>query len=1090
MAQALILILLGSASLTGLSGAKDRPAYAADTNSTPASQSSDSDRIEAVSNPSGSEETGLFSGLSKYFESFIHYFDSLFFQKNKIQKLLDDKNYLQAEIELKALLEQAPNDADYLRVYAAVLLINAKADPAIEIYNQVIEQFPRDMDSRLGRGRAFLSKKDYPSALSDFRYVLDRQGDNQNALKGLADTEQAIQYEAQLQAERAIAQQRNRDMETAASLTQEQKYSEAANIYRSLIEKNENDLEAKLFLARSYALNNQIDEARSMYQSVKSIDPNNVDLLTGEAYLLAKENKNDAAVVNFQRALELDKNNSDALQGLKMIQDREQNRILQAAVKNKKEKIKSLLTRAYKLISFKKYSAAEETLEKSLKEFPNHPEISFYLARTKIFQNKYKESFDLINPLIDNQPDNEDYLNLRGRVFIATGQLDKADSDFVRVLQINKQNVEAKNGIQQIAKIKASTLQESVLAQKRQYLQNHREQLKELLDNNQYSEAIKICRSVLEKYPDELAFQITLAQALALNSEMEEAENLYAVLINKHPFNSELIIGQGFLFLRQGQLNQAQQAFLKAQGIDSDNQDAATGLALLKERIEKETIAAFIRDEWDKANTHIQRGDYETAIQSYQSVLDQHPDNLDTQILLVRAHRLASDLPSAENLLDTLIQSHPGNADLWAEKGQIHSLKGDDALSQESFEKALELRPDSQELRIRIARIIQGRAYDLLLTRLKALEENKEFEAAEALIREHLSKHPKDAQTHYLLARNLRFQNRYNDSIEILNALLSQAPYNMDYLASRGIIWRILRETDKAKLDYEKALSQDPERVDLLLGRGHVAVLEKEYFEAEEYFNLAYELAPEEPETIESKARIENFVKDTVVESFQTETFSGGRDSRHTQRLEWFHPFNSKFRGSVGMESVFISGDADHTGIISGNYDLWDDLNLRGQFSFSPSPDVVAKQIYETEITKSIKGIPLEALFMYRYMDFEESNFHLISPGFNYYLSEHTRVLVRGYFGFQENGNSHSAFLNINHEFSPSLSAYIGGAIGNESFTIVSGADTLAVDSISMQMGIKWRISDRFSIGFNYVYEERKDQFNRNLFGIVIPLRF
>lgn len=71
--------------------------------------------------------------------------------------------------------------------------------------------------------------------------------------------------------------------------------------------------------------------------------------------------------------------------------------------------------------------------------------------------------------------------------------------------------------------------------------------------------------------------------------------------------------------------------------------------------------------------------------------------------------------------------------------------------------------------------------------------------------------------------------------------------------------------------------------------------------------------------------------------------------------------------------------------------------------------------------------------------------------------------------------------LNINHEFSPSLSAYIGGAIGNESFTIVSGADTLAVDSISMQMGIKWRISDRFSIGFNYVYEERKDQFNRNL---------
>jgi len=326
--------------------------------------------------------------------------------------------------------------------------------------------------------------------------------------------------------------------------------------------------------------------------------------------------------------------------------------------------------------------------------------------------------------------------------------------------------------------------------------------------------------------------------------------------------------------------------------------------------------------------------------------------------------------------------------------------------------------------------------------------------------------------------------------LEVLNELLRQEPENVDYLASRGTVWRVLSRVEDAKSDYTLALKKDPERVDLLLGMGYVSVMEKKFFKGEEYFQKVLKIEPSNPNAKEASINIENFVKDTVVESFYVETFTGGRDTRTTQNLEWIHPFNSKLRGKIGFENVYVSDISDHTGFIGGNYDVYDDLNIRGKVSIAPNPDLVANEIYETEVIKSFKEYSLETLALYRYMNFSDTNFHLLSPGIRYYFNEHTSALMRGYFGFQDLGNSRSGFLNIHHKVNKSLTTYFGGSMGNETFRIVSGADTRPVDSKAVQAGFKWRVSDRFSLGLNYLFQERENQFNRNLFGVVVPIRF
>jgi YaiO family outer membrane protein len=583
--------------------------------------------------------------------------------------------------------------------------------------------------------------------------------------------------------------------------------------------------------------------------------------------------------------------------------------------------------------------------------------------------------------------------------------------------------------------------------------------------------------------------QLNLAKALTLNSNIKEAETLYSSLIKKFPLNSELFIGQGFLNLRKGEMILAQKSFIDAQRIDGTNEDVNTGFLLVKERMDKEKVGFFISGEEKKADAFIEEKNFKSAIQVYENLLNKYPENLDIETDIVRAYRLDSQIIKAEKRIDELIKKYPENADLWVERGQVYSLKGNQKLSKQSFEKALNLEANNREIQNRLIRLKKDKEFNSLMEIVKNLGKEKDYVSAELQIRKKLNEDPKENRVQYLLAQNLRYQRKYKETLEILNELINQNPENVDYLASRGIVWRGLRRVKEAKKDNEMALSKDPERADILLGRGYVAVMEKEYFKAEDYFQNVLKREPENQEAIEATMNIENFVKDQVVESFYVETFTGDRDPRYTQNLEWIHPFNSKLKGNIGHQGVHVSDDFDQTGFLGASYDVMSGLNVRGKFSFAPNADFVAKQIYETEIIKGFKGLPFEALFLYRFMDFAESDFHLFSPGVNYYFNDQTSALMRGYFGFQENGNSRAGFINVYHKVNPRLTTYFGGSVGNETFRIVTGGDTRPVDSFAVQAGFKWRVSDTFSFGLNYLYQERKNQFNRNLFGLVIPIR-
>jgi tetratricopeptide (TPR) repeat protein len=420
----------------------------------------------------------------------VRYLDDLFPQKSKVQKLLKQGNFAQAEKEIKIILDQDPENLRYQKAYAAVLQKNGNYDLSIEFYNKIMEKFPRDMDSRLARGRSFLAKRDYQAASQDFNYALERQKDNVNALKGIKDIEKAIQYEKQLEAKKKADQFRESNLKKAKILLMDKSYSQAIEIYSTLINKNEDDLEAKIFLARALVLNNQMTEAKSLYQSLKSKDPRNVDVLIGEGFLFAKEKNNDAAMANFKKALELDKNNGDASKGISLIKERIEGERRLVRIKTKNKKVLSLLKNVNRLIKKENYKIAEKILADAFVKYPNNTDIAFDLTKVKLFQKKYKKSLQLVNKLIADNPQDLDYLYLRGKIYVATNRLGKAELDFRSVLAKDTENKDAGDGILQIKNIKIQKIADGFKNRKNKFIKEQLASVENYLQKKNYDGAI------------------------------------------------------------------------------------------------------------------------------------------------------------------------------------------------------------------------------------------------------------------------------------------------------------------------------------------------------------------------------------------------------------------------------------------------------------------------------------------------------------------------------------------------------------------------------------------------------------------------
>ncbi len=205
---------------------------------------------------------------------------------------------------------------------------------AIAQYTRVTELAPRDMDAWLMLGRLEKANQNSPAAEKAFKQALELDGDNEDAMTGLAmvygdlgDTAGASQmlrrvaeknpnlrtlttlagtYEQMkeygLAAEtygRALEMNReNTDLKRAyaqALFTAEQ-YDKALVVLEELVTEDANDLLANLRLSQIYREKKQFAKAREHAAKARQLDPNNLEIRYNEVALLEAEGKIQDAI--------------------------------------------------------------------------------------------------------------------------------------------------------------------------------------------------------------------------------------------------------------------------------------------------------------------------------------------------------------------------------------------------------------------------------------------------------------------------------------------------------------------------------------------------------------------------------------------------------------------------------------------------------------------------------------------------------------------------------------------------------------------------------------------------------------------------
>lgn len=105
---------------------------------------------------------------------------------------------------------------------------------------------------------------------------------------------------------------------------------------------------------------------------------------------------------------------------------------------------------------------------------------------------------------------------------------------------------------------------------------------------------------------------------------------------------------------------------------------------------------------------------------------------------------------------------------------------------------------------------------------------NKDFAAAEAMVRADLQGNPRSGELNFLLARLLAWQGRYDQALSLYEALLAQEPENGDYLLGNAqtIFWS--GRTDGALIAVKKGLALAPNsqqlwqlHIQILLAQGN-----------------------------------------------------------------------------------------------------------------------------------------------------------------------------------------------------------------------------------------------------------------------------
>jgi tetratricopeptide (TPR) repeat protein len=404
-------------------------------------------------------------------------------------------------------------------------------------------------------------------------------------------------------------------------------------------------------------------EALTKYQAIIKLDPKHHASYYGIAAILLEENQPNQALPFAQEALRLDPTNLWYYNALAI------------ALEKTGQPAKSA-----------------EVLEQAVKRFPNELDLRFKLVETYFGQRNFEKALTLLDSLEKRTGLVEELELQKMRIFIRSGQADKAIATGRRLIELFPEDTkfylilaDAHREFRQFDKV-AEVLQELL----KQDPENN-EALFGLVQfytsQNKPTEARKYLERAFNSASVPLEAKVSYIASLmplfGVNDSVQKQVHRYTdILLQQNKSSAQVLALKANLFARSNQMDSAQVYYRRSIAIDGTNRG-----------VWEELVQADMTPENGKPTN------WEVLLKDVNNALEIFPSNVFFNYAAGWAYYSKKDYNSAQWYLDKVTKIGTSDINLlngiYTLLGDVYHYLSDGKRSDESFEKALEIDPSN-----------------------------------------------------------------------------------------------------------------------------------------------------------------------------------------------------------------------------------------------------------------------------------------------------------------------------------------------------------------------------------------------------------
>jgi len=358
------------------------------------------------------------------------------------------------------------------------------------------------------------------------------------------------------------------------------------------------------------------------------------------------------------------------------------------------------------------YHAMQDNLQKTLKLEPDHRQAHLKLGKLKLLMGEVDKAQAHINILLTKNPQDIEALILKASILLREKKQDDALAIINSILETSPTQVDALTLkamvlMQQDQKMAALALINKAIAIDEKNVSLHLFKIQIHAKQNAVDKVINDYLTLIELFPENDAYQVTLAKVYSKSGKFDQAEALLRDLVVKKPndikakilvleflsaTDNEQVAGQITEFSNQLK-NQPKQLFELSQWL------LAKGNVVRAKELLNKIITLDKNSEIDiKANILLAKlafdaGDYAQVKKISVDILAESPDQVDAKLLEARLLLVKEKYAQAHAYLDKLMWSHPKSDEALVLLAQVYLVEGDRQKAENKFKEALKINP-------------------------------------------------------------------------------------------------------------------------------------------------------------------------------------------------------------------------------------------------------------------------------------------------------------------------------------------------------------------------------------------------------------